>query len=285
MLDFAGIAASNTTIVGDGYDEIMGFEDYVCNFVENHTDDYVFLIVDENLDVVDDASNSFTISGSSCVEKIKNRLPPHLERRMFALIRSANDSSSDMAIYNARAHGFLPKAPIKRDKIVETLAPLWLNRFPPSEFGETVNLGGTSETKSVASEDVACTPYDIMEKLSHIDSLFEDNENPTDVQIKDQMRELKELKSDLLTLNSSTSLTLIIGDINLTLVAQCRDTIVETWRSVRDRLRDIITSMEKNFRIPGNTFGKIRSLPFLLFLNFMCLILPIHLFTITSNRH
>jgi len=40
---------------------------------------------------------------------------------MIALVRSANDSSSDIAIYNKRAHGFLPKAPIKREKVINCL--------------------------------------------------------------------------------------------------------------------------------------------------------------------
>lgn len=212
----------------------------------------IFLIVDENLDVVDESSKPMTISGSSCVEKIRQRLPQHLEKRLFALIRSANDSSSDLAIYNARAHGFLPKKPIKRDKVVETLAPLWIKRFPPSEFGETMGLG-SQEPKSIASsDDVACSPYDISEKLAHIDSLFENNVNLTDIPIHDQMHSLK---GDLLTLHSNASLTSIIADINLILVAQATETIEARWKIVRDRLNGIINSMEKSFQIPSNTYA------------------------------
>ena len=62
---------------------------------------FVILLVDENLDIVDEATNKHdTISGSQCVENIRRRLSPEIERRMFALIRSANDSSSDIAIYS-----------------------------------------------------------------------------------------------------------------------------------------------------------------------------------------
>jgi len=58
-------------------------------------------LVDENLDIVDESTNKHdTISGSQCVENIRRRLAPGIERRMFALIRSANDSSSDIAIYS-----------------------------------------------------------------------------------------------------------------------------------------------------------------------------------------
>ena len=43
IFDHAGIPPEKCTIVGDGYDEIMGFEDYVVKFIENH-DGYVFMI-------------------------------------------------------------------------------------------------------------------------------------------------------------------------------------------------------------------------------------------------
>jgi hypothetical protein len=109
LIEFAGIPEERTTVVGDGHDEIMGFEDFVVNFMENHPEDFVFLLIDENLDVVNENSVRSTISGSLCVENIRKRLPAKLERRMFALVRSANDSSSDIAIYSTRAHGFLPK--------------------------------------------------------------------------------------------------------------------------------------------------------------------------------
>ena len=83
----------------------MGFEDYVVKFMEDH-DGYVFLIVDENLDVVDISSKPETISGSLYVENIRRRISINDERRMFALVRIANNLSSDIAIYNGRAHGF-----------------------------------------------------------------------------------------------------------------------------------------------------------------------------------
>ena len=50
------------------------------NFCENHSDDFVFLIVDENLDVFNEDSEPMTISGSMCVESIRKRLPIRLEK-------------------------------------------------------------------------------------------------------------------------------------------------------------------------------------------------------------
>ena len=44
IFDNAGIASDRCTICGDGYDEIMGFVDYVVNFINDHTEDYIFMI-------------------------------------------------------------------------------------------------------------------------------------------------------------------------------------------------------------------------------------------------
>lgn len=251
--EFAGIPEERTTIVGDGHDEIMGFEDFVVNFVENHPEDFVFLLVDENLDVVDDNSIRSTISGSLCVENIRKRIPAKLERRMFALVRSANDSSSDIAIYSTRAHGFLPKAPIKRDKVLDTLAPLWVGRFPPSEFGETIGFNSTDDVLTAAvtvDNYIACTPYDIARQIEFIETLFRDGKHVSEIRlIHEQMHGLK---GDLLTLNSTISVTSIIGHINLILVAQSPETTLERWNSVRAHMNDILNTMQKNFRFPKN---------------------------------
>lgn len=222
---------------------------------------YCFLFpcpVDENLDVVDESNNHNTISGSLCVENIRKRLPEETERRMIALIRSANDSSSDVAIYNARAHGFLAKQPIKHFNVKEVLAPLWLQRFPESEFGESIATNSRHHEAETSTEDVACTPYDIAQKVSDIESLFEKNTHSTNPHLIHD--EIHELKGDLLTLNSnSSSVTSVIGQINLIQVTKAPLALAERWRSARDNINEIIQSMqkqmEKSFRIPTNTFA------------------------------
>ena len=59
----------------------------------------VLFIVDENLEVLDESVHK-SISGSLCINMIRNRLPRNVERRMLTLVRSANDSTSDIALYN-----------------------------------------------------------------------------------------------------------------------------------------------------------------------------------------
>lgn len=233
----------------------MGFEDFVVSFMESHINNFVFLIVDENLDY-QAQGKQMTISGSQCVENIRRRLPGRLERRMFALIRSANDSSSDVAIYSSRAHGFLPKAPIKRDKVHETLAPLWLSRFPPSVFGETIGLRSINETAASNEIDVASSPDDIAQKLEHIESLFEDSVHTTNLPVI--LEQMHELKGDLLTLETSMSVMNVIANVNLILVTRAPDMLFERWQACKVQISDIVSatklSLEEKFRIPANTY-------------------------------
>lgn len=246
------IFIDHCTMIGDGRDEVLGFEDFCIQFMENHQSDFVFIIVDENLDVTTHDAKLETISGSVCVENIRKRLPVHLEKRMLALVRSANDSSSDVALYNTRAHGFLPKAPIKKGGVLEVLAPKWLNRFPPSEFeyasDESTHLG-----KVVGHSDVASSPLDIESKMIEIDQFFNNVESDSAIhQIKDSMHKLK---GDLLTLNSSVGVTPMIGLINLILVAQSYETIAEKWLALRNQVKEALSSLERNFKLPSNVRG------------------------------
>ena len=112
FFEFAGIPKDRIKVFGKSSEEVLTFVDFVVNFMDENMGDPVLLIADENLDITDEASKHVTISGSQLVETIRKRLLQEQEKQLVALIRSANDSSSDVAIYNARAHGFLVSSTI-----------------------------------------------------------------------------------------------------------------------------------------------------------------------------
>ena len=129
----------------------------------------------------------------------------------------------------------------------ETIAPIWMRRFPASDFVDSagVDISDDSNTVSTSQTDeLACTPYDIAQKLVDIESLFKKELHISDIRpINDQ---LHELKGDLLTLGSDTSLISIIGMINLMLLGQKQspDVIIKKWHALRDRIYTVINSME-----------------------------------------
>lgn len=169
------------------------------------------------------------------MENIRARLPSHLERRLFALIRSANDSTTDISMFNARAHGFLPKAPIRKEKVAQTLAGPWLKRFPLSQFPDSVDFDNQSESTSSSAEEFVCSSEDLAQKLDQIDALFVQSHAENWNMIIDQ---LHQLKGDLLTTDSGASIISILGMINLMLLSQPQDSdsIVGKWRSLKHKV-------------------------------------------------
>ncbi len=252
FFDLIGLPLDRFSIAGNGQDEIIGFEDYVVNFVERRKNDFVLLIVDENLDVRHGTKNE-TISGSTLVENIRLRLTHEAEKRVLALIRSVNDSATDIAVFCLRAHGFLPKAPIKRDKVNKDLAPLWFKRFPSSEFGD---LGGDSETSPMTevTDDIELLPYKIAPQLVSISDLFKQNtheSNPGAVYEK-----LYNLKQDVLALKNDISIMSIVGIINVMMQNPRSEYVTDRWFYLYARINGaIIASLRKKFRVPKNTIG------------------------------
>ena len=146
-------------------------------------------------------------------------------------------------------HGFLAKAPIRREKANEIIAPIWMERFPPNEFVDSAGFDMADE-KSVSTaqtDEMASTPYDIAQKLVDIDGLFKKNAHVTDLRlINDQ---LHELKGDLLTLNLASDLKMIpvLGQINLMLLGnkQPSEAIADKWHALRDRIYSVINSEQQ----------------------------------------
>ena len=87
----------------------------------------------------------------------------------MALVRSANDGDDDVALYNQRAHGFIPKEPVSKVKVAEAVAPLWAKRFAENnvegELPSERRKGGVSLSKSwrFSAQNVSTDPIALVE--------------------------------------------------------------------------------------------------------------------------
>jgi len=154
FFNYIGIPNDKIHILGGKNSDITTFEDWAQNFIFNHPNDLYLFIVDENLVIKDEHFSSDTVfSGSKAVSNLRSRLLPHQEKKLLAVIRSANDSTSDIAIYNSRAHGHIPKAPIRADSCLDLIAPLWVARFPrlTRYSSESLFVTGDDEQKKKLS--------------------------------------------------------------------------------------------------------------------------------------
>jgi len=239
---YAGLSKDKVTILGDTVKNITEFENSTRTFIENHPDDYILLIVDENLDVYEDLQTSTaTISGSMHVHNIRRKLLPHDERRVLALIRSANDSADDVAKYNSRAHGWLPKSPIKQDKVLEELASHWLARFSLSDTpsftkGKFGTQEVTSGTLSEEEHDELAWATDYLEEsITSINELMSLND---EVALFNNWLTINEkllcLKGDLLTLSSNPhDMSIAIHMINDMRVPKVPPNATEKWEHLK----------------------------------------------------
>jgi len=229
---YAGIAEDRIRILGANTSELRGFNDWVVTFIDDHPDDYFLFIIDENLDIHDDQTKHETISGSLYVSEIRHRILPEQERRMLALIRSANDSANDVAIYNSRAHGFLHKSPVKVDSVMETLAPIWLERFPQVQLVNK-DTGGSKEIDNLHSgTDTLVSLQDLVRTIEKINRLSSEEEGELQGNWSVVWEMLQLIKGDLLTMPSSEETVTAIQIINSLRGPVVPVNFAEKWESI-----------------------------------------------------
>lgn len=238
IFKMAGVNKDRITVLGKDADEIQGFTDYVIGFIEHHPDDFFFLIVDENLDV-DEAAGHSTVSGSLCVQAIRRLLMPEDERRVLALVRSANDSSHDHAVYNSRAHGCLPKKPLKQDGLMDLLAPLWEKRYSRHTLGDDIDTNGSvCSRSSIAESDTLVNISDLMDTINHIDALIA-NADALEEKWEQIWEKLFTLKGDILSIEDTRVSSSAVATITEMRGPSLPESFLEKWQV----LRTVITSI------------------------------------------
>lgn len=237
FLLLAGIDKDKIAIKGKDSNEIQNFPTFVMNIIKSHPNDYFLVIADENLDIVEMSSHHKTVSGSYCIELIRQQLDPGLEKNMFCLIRSANDSSQDIALYTQRAHGFLPKTHIRRDSVIETLAPLWRRRFNHDK--NSIDTRRTNPQQSEIEQDFDTVgSEEILQTLEIIDALCGKKDNPNLwPAIWDK---LHLLKGDLKSISSNIRVMAVAEAIDHLRGPDYPEDLVERWQFIRSMIRSIV---------------------------------------------
>lgn len=133
ILGLVGVQEDHKVVIGEKPSDVLELEKIIMDILTTKPNSKILCIVDENLDYGEKGEEVVILSGSRIMKDILTALPPESERRVCALVRSANDSASELAMYLDRTHGFFPKAPMNRERVREILAPLWAERFQNSQ--------------------------------------------------------------------------------------------------------------------------------------------------------
>ena len=109
ILRHVGIEDDRQIILGATPSEVFDLGKVINNVLEQNPASKVLILVDENLDFGESGGELVVLSGSLVMQEFLATMPPQQESQIFVLVRSANDSSDDVALYTSRTHGFFPK--------------------------------------------------------------------------------------------------------------------------------------------------------------------------------
>ena len=246
----AGVHEPRQIVLGQKSEEIAGFVDFVVDFVNRHPGDRFFLIADENLEMDEAPPNHATISGSECIKQIRTALDPEQEGRMLALVRSANDSPKDLALYTSRAHGYMPKVPLRGISVRETVAPLWIERFPPQakikgDIGDPD--GAMSRISSIENlrDLTLISPVELLADLEQIDTLcVRDRDNTSQDRWPIVWDKLHQLMGDLQSVNVDDRFSSTINLIEGLKGGNQPVDLMSTWLRVRS---DVVSFITKHY--------------------------------------
>jgi signal transduction histidine kinase len=263
FLSHAGVPESRQIIQGATGDEIRAFDSFLVDLVQKHPNDYILVIVDENLDITENGTLSCTtVSGSECIRRVRQQLLPEQERRVLCLVRSANDSSEDIAIYNSRAHGFVSKAPVRSSSVVETIAPLWEKRFnhipAAAEVVSSTALPTSGSDPQALNDFANLVEKELLANLDFVDELCSEESHASLEQNWHFVWEkLHCLKGDLLSLFNKPSIQEAVKDINLMSGPELPSNFEARWIALRSQISDIAYAIGSN-KLLQDAEGTIR---------------------------
>lgn len=238
FLRMAGIDDSHRKIFGKNADEVFSFCNVVAELMAENPCDRFILIADENLDIEDGGARHQTVSGSMCVQKLREQLDSGTESRLLALIRSANDSLSDIDLYKSRAHGFLLKEPIQSGKVLDVIRPWWVQRFPQSARRASVPFTSTGRNE----EHYGPSPEDIRHSLDTINALVSvTDETVLEKRWRTVKEKLHALKGDLKTMETKEPLANVLNRIDRLIdFRTLPESFIDQWQNVKSQVESTL---------------------------------------------
>ncbi|CAB9497222.1 expressed unknown protein [Seminavis robusta] len=209
FLSLIGIQPERQVILGATVEEVHKFHSHVKELMQEHQECKFFVIADENLDFTDGGINHQNISGSLCVQRLLMSLEPAEEKRLLAVVRSANDSSVDLETYKRRSHGFLPKEPIRKENVMDLIRPLWEARFPQVTSDSMEGTRGNEGVNATGACTIASTSStDLIQNVEVLDGLIQRLVTNADLEVT-LWPQIKEkflvLQGDMMTLTDHSA--------------------------------------------------------------------------------
>lgn len=163
----AGIHPNRKKVIGRNASELKSVGLLMGALLDQDPKCKLLMLVDENLDFIDENGRRVLKSGSLMMQKVLEQMPSSKTDRVLVLMRSANDSAEDIAVYSQRTHGFFPKTTTKKEEILEVLEGAWTERFG-AKPRPTINI-----LDEFDNEDGSISKEDLLEVVASVDVLLQ----------------------------------------------------------------------------------------------------------------
>jgi len=125
----AGVDASKCKVIGEDYSQVRMFGQLLSDLVKDKPNDRFLVITDESLEYQDENGKPVSISGSSTLGTILQKLDKDDKCRVLALVRSGYDSPDDIALFKNRVDGFFPKSVLQAQEVGKIISSVWQEKF------------------------------------------------------------------------------------------------------------------------------------------------------------
>jgi hypothetical protein len=240
ILGHVGIEEARCIVLGRNQIEVHSLREVINDILAKDPDSKILLLVDENLDFGQfdqEGDEDVVLSGSKITQSVLQSLTPRDESRILALVRSANDSSNDLAVYSARTHGYFPKSSVLRERVREILAPLWADRFL-FPHKSTADSEDNCEDSSYVDEMLH---DELRRQIERIDQLILFASDEFAAQNWSSIwSALHSLKGDLMVLNCEQPTQAIAAQITALRGNEPPKNLSETWAMIRNKLDVVV---------------------------------------------
>jgi signal transduction histidine kinase len=236
ILTHAGVEEDRRHILGGMPSDVSELYTIIKQILEEHPTSKILCMVDENLDYGEMAC----FSGSLVVKNILSKLSTEEEQRIFTLVRSANDSADDVALYLSRTHGFFPKTTMQRDRVKEILAPLWAERF----FSGTANQKHFSSVLFQDDDEHVVTKMELLQSLDQVDSCIEQAQW-CPVSWPRLWGALHSLKADMFVVEGHPKLSEAVAMIDSLRGKAKPEGFDQTWERIRNCVTEVADTLQR----------------------------------------
>jgi hypothetical protein len=160
-------------------------------------------------------------------------------------------------LYKSRAHGFLCKAPLKKESVVQMMSPVWKERFPSQRNLTRAESTGSDTNFVNVTEQMTFTPTadDLMKTINSIDALclvmrtfntldamgFRDRKVGSLAEMWPPLREeLHKLKGDLKSFSTSPRMDTILAEFDQLNSENTAEELGERWKLIRALILSVI---------------------------------------------